>query len=69
VELSNAASPVDGEFRLYFMDRFSGHIVHVREVVATDELRAVSEALRNRWCGAVELWANGQKVMRRAPLI
>jgi len=65
----DAARPVIGEFRLYFMDRFSGHIVHVREVVATDEPRAISEALREQWPGAVELWASGRKVMRRVPLI
>ena len=37
-------------YRLYFMDRFSGHIDHFREFEAEDDSAAV---------GIAETWANG----------
>jgi hypothetical protein len=56
------------DFRLYLMDRFSGHIVEVRELVATDELKAIQEAQVEEWRGAIELWDRERKVMRRDAL-
>ena len=47
-------SPSGGEmagYRLYFMDRFSGHIEHRREFFADDDATAI---------GIAESWGNGQ---------
>lgn len=43
-------------FRLYYFDRFSGHIEHFREFEADDEGAAV--AVAERWSdgGPMELW-------------
>lgn len=38
-------------YRLYFMDRFSGHIEHRREFFAEDDAAAI---------GVAESWGNGQ---------
>ena len=61
MKLSNLAEPLNGEFRLYFMDPSSGHIEHVGKVTATDEPRVVSEALRQEWQGPVEVWGCGAR--------
>lgn len=55
-------------FRLYLMDRLTGHIVQVREVNASDDARALLIAHREDWLGPLELWDGGRKVLRREAL-
>ena len=43
-------------YRLYFMDRFSGHIDHYREFEAADDEGAVAIAEGWRESGPMELW-------------
>jgi len=43
-------------YRLYFMDRFSGHIDHFREFEADDDDSAVAVAERWREDRPMELW-------------
>ena len=43
-------------YRLYFMDRFSGHIDHFREFEAADDDAAVAVAERWREDRPMELW-------------
>lgn len=52
------------QYRLYFMDRFSGHIDHVREFEAADDAGAITTA--NDWHqGApMELWSRHHKLKR-----
>lgn len=51
-------------YRLYFMDRFSGHIDHVREFEAADDGAAITTA--NAWHqgGPMELWSRHHKLKR-----
>jgi hypothetical protein len=51
-------------YRLYFMDRFSGHIDHRREFLAESDAGAIEIA--NGWFeGApMELWQGGRKLRR-----
>ncbi len=53
-----------GHYRLYFMDRFSGHIDHVREFEAVDNIDAIGIA--NDWHqgGPMELWSRYYKLKR-----
>ena len=53
-----------GHYRLYFMDRFSGHIDHVREFEAVDNVDAI--AIANDWHqgGPMELWSRHHKLKR-----
>jgi hypothetical protein len=53
-----------GHYRLYFMDRFSGHIDHVREFEADDDPSAIKIA--NEWHqgGPMELWSRHHKLKR-----
>jgi hypothetical protein len=43
-------------YRLYFMDRFSGHIDHFREFEAADDDAALAIAERWREDRPMELW-------------
>jgi hypothetical protein len=43
-------------YRLYFMDRFSGHIDHFREFEAADDDAALAIAERWREDRSMELW-------------
>ena len=54
---------MDG-YRLYFMDRFSGHIDHRRDFLADSDTAAI--AVAQRWFdGApMELWLAGRKLRR-----
>ncbi len=52
------------EYRLYFMDRFSGHIEHAREFEADDDMAAVCIAEGWRANGPMELWSRDRKVKR-----
>jgi hypothetical protein len=49
-------------YRLYFMDRFSGHIDHFREYEAEDDSAAIviAEGLANG--GPMELWSRHRKL-------
>lgn len=49
-------------YRLYFIDRFSGHIEHRREFLADDDPAAV--AVAEGWSNgqAMELWQGARQV-------
>jgi hypothetical protein len=51
-------------YRLYFMDRFSGHIDHRRDFAAESDARAVEIA--HGWFDGtpMELWLGGTKLKR-----
>jgi hypothetical protein len=51
-----------GGYRLYFMDRFSGHIDHRRDFLAETDAKAVEIA--HGWFDGtpMELWLGGTKV-------
>jgi len=51
-------------YRLYYMDRFSGHIDHRRDFVAAGDTAAIKVA--NGWTTdqPMELWQAGRKVKR-----
>jgi hypothetical protein len=51
-------------YRLYFMDRFSGHIEHRREFEATDDGEAM--AIASKWSTGqpMELWLGAHKLKR-----
>jgi hypothetical protein len=51
-------------YRLYFMDRFSGHIDHFREFEAADDDAALAIAERWREDRPMELW-NLERKLRR----
>ena len=56
-----------GGYRLYFMDRFSGHIEHRREFVAADDSAAIAIATGWRTGQPMELWAGSHKLKRWDP--
>ncbi len=49
-------------YRLYFIDRFSGHIDHFREFEAEDDETALAVAERWREDGPMELWSRERKL-------
>lgn len=51
-------------YRLYYMDRFSGHIDHFREYEAEDDASAIT--LAEGWANgrAMELWNRHRKLKR-----
>ncbi|HKX92625.1 MAG TPA: hypothetical protein VJM15_09415 [Sphingomicrobium sp.] len=51
-------------YRLYFMDRFSGHIDHRRDFIADSDDAAIATA--NEWYDGnpMELWAGARKLKR-----
>jgi hypothetical protein len=51
-------------YRLFFMDRFSGHIDQAREFEAGDDLAAVGIAEGWRSTYPMELWSLDRKVKR-----
>ena len=51
-------------YRLYFMDRFSGHIEHFREFEAETDDRAVVIAEQWRNGTPMELWNRHRKLKR-----
>ena len=61
---------MDG-YRLYWMDRFSGHIDHRRDFLADSEAAAI--AIAEGWYDGspMELWLAGRKLKRweAAPLM
>ena len=58
-------------YRLYFMDRFSGHIDHRRDLVAAGDTAAIEVAKGWTTGQPMELWQGGRKVKRweAAPLM
>jgi len=51
-------------YRLYFFDRFSGHIDHFREFEAPGDASAVAQSAGWRELDAMELW-RGQRKLKR----
>lgn len=51
-------------YRLYFFDRFSGHIAHFREFEAPGDAAAVAQSAGWRELNAMELWCGHRKVTR-----
>lgn len=51
-------------YRLYFYDRFSGHIEHFREFEAEDDASAIALAEEWKSGGPMELW-NRQRQLKR----
>jgi hypothetical protein len=51
-------------YRLYFFDRFSGHIAHFREFEAPGDASAVAQSAGWRELDAMELW-RGQRKLKR----
>jgi hypothetical protein len=49
-------------YRLYFMDRFSGHIEHFREFEAEDDSAAIAAAEGLGTGGPMELWSRQRKL-------
>ena len=49
-------------YRLYFMDRFTGHIEHFREFEAADDGSALTIAERWREAQPMELWNRQRKL-------
>ena len=54
-------------YRLYFMDRFSGHIEQRRDFFADDEAKAM--AIAEEWSNGqlTELWEGSHKLRRWDP--
>ena len=55
-------------YRLYFLDRSSGHIDHFREFETLTDADAVGQAEIWREASAMELWCGRRKVMRNPSL-
>jgi hypothetical protein len=51
-------------YRLYHLNRCSGHIERVEEIEAADDVEAVSIARDCERGAGVELWQEGRKVLR-----
>jgi hypothetical protein len=51
-------------YRLYFMDRFSGHIDHFREYEAEDDSSAIDTAEHWSTGQPMELWNRQRKLKR-----
>ena len=51
-------------YRLYFMDRFSGHIEYRREYFADDDAAAMTIAEGWSTGQPMELWEGGRKLRR-----
>lgn len=51
-------------YRLYFMDRFTGHIEHRREFFANDHASAMETAKSWGTGQAMELWEGEHKLKR-----
>jgi hypothetical protein len=51
-------------YRLYHLNRFSGHIDRVERIDAADDIHAVELVKECEHENAVELWQEGRKVWR-----
>ena len=56
-------------YRLYFMQRFSGHIDHFREFEAEDDDAAITLAESWREDRPMELWNRERKLRRWEPVV
>lgn len=56
-------------YRLYFMDRFSGHIDHFREFEAEGDDDAIALAESWREDRPMELWNRERKLRRWDPVV
>ncbi len=54
---------MDG-YRLYFLDRFSGHIDHRRDFLASDDADAIEIAQKWYQGAPMELWLGAHKLKR-----
>ena len=52
------------DYRLYVMDRFSGHIDHAREFEAADDLSAISRSVDWHDGRPMELWRGAANIKR-----
>lgn len=50
------------DYRLYFLDRFSGHINTVEDFVAADDEQAIAKAEQRNDGRVMELWHRGHKL-------
>lgn len=53
-----------GAYRLYFMDRFSGHIESCRDFFAIDDAAAIAVAAGWSTGQPMELWIGSRKLKR-----
>lgn len=51
-------------YRLYHLDRHTGHIERAEEVFAADDVAAVHELQQRQSDHPLELWQQGRKVVR-----
>ena len=51
-------------YRLYLLDRFSGHITGVEEIHSADDLGAIAQVTERSRDAPCELWRDGRKVCR-----
>jgi hypothetical protein len=51
-------------YRLYYLNRDSGHIDRAEEIDAADDVRAVAIVRERERDSAVELWQQARKVLR-----
>lgn len=51
-------------YRLYYFDRFSGHIDHFREFEAADDGAAITQAEQWATGGPMELWNRERRLKR-----
>lgn len=51
-------------YRLYHLNRTSGHIDFTQDIDAADDVQAVAVARQAERPAAVELWQKGRKVLR-----
>ena len=64
MRLATGGRPVMDGYRLYFMDRFSGHIDHRRDFLASGDDHAVEIAQTWYAGNPMELWREGRKLKR-----
>jgi hypothetical protein len=51
-------------YRMYYMNPFSGHIMHCREFEAPDDAAATKVCEEELSAGPIELWCDRRKVRR-----
>ena len=55
------------EYRLYLMDRFTGHIDGVETLSSADDVGAICLVQERRGDAPMELWCGGRKIRRFEP--
>jgi hypothetical protein len=51
-------------YRLYLLDRYSGHIEGVEDITSADDVGAIGQATERQRGVPTELWCGGRKVCR-----